>query len=91
MIGIWVSRTSSLICSIIRVKNPREEEIMSNGMEETPISIQPVDETPKKARIRRKNRSMNPSRKKMTVPVNESFHEIHEMNQKALKVLAKQI
>lgn len=44
---------------------------------------------PMKASIRRSKNSTNPNRRKMSVPVSESFEEIHDMNQEALRVLAK--
>ncbi|EOR22673.1 hypothetical protein KGR20_21530 [Cytobacillus oceanisediminis] len=34
-------------------------------------------------------KSMNPNRRKMTVAVSETFEDIHDMNKKALNLLAK--
>lgn len=59
---------------------------MRQQQQTSPITIQ---QSAKKARIRRSTGSTNPNRRKMTVPVTQSFEEIHDMNQKALKLLAK--
>lgn len=55
---------------------------------EPAVVVQPVG---RKAGIRRNrnNHPLNPNRRKMTVNVAESFVEIQEMNDKALKILAK--
>lgn len=51
----------------------------------TPISVQEKN----KANIRRKNCSTDQNRPKMTVNVSESFNEVHNLNKKALSILAK--
>jgi hypothetical protein len=63
--------------------------MMRNKHHTSPISIQPTTVQSMKPGVRRSKRSTNPNRRKMTVSVSDSFEELHELNQRALKVLAK--
>ena len=45
--------------------------------------------TPFKKSSKQPKKSMNPNRRKMTVAVSETFEDIHDMNKKALNLLAK--
>ncbi|HWI48021.1 MAG TPA: hypothetical protein VNU45_07330 [Rummeliibacillus sp.] len=56
-----------------------------NSSTTTPISIRETNEPS----IRRQKYSTNPNRPKMTVNVSESFDELHDLNKKALRILAK--
>lgn len=51
----------------------------------TPIPVQEKS----KPNIRRKNYSTDQHRPKMTVNVSESFNSVHNLNKKALRILAK--
>ena len=63
-------------------------DLQARVIEGSPIVVQPAV---RKAGIRRNrnHKPLNPNRRKMTVNVEESFVEIQEMNDKALKILAK--
>lgn len=45
---------------------------------------------PKKAGIRRHKTSVNPYKKTTTINISESFEDIQQLIQKALKIVAKQ-
>lgn len=61
---------------------------MSDTTSSNPVLTQP---SKKKARIRlRGHRNpQNPNRRNMSVNVTSTFDEVHEMNKKALNILAK--
>lgn len=72
--------------------------VNTNTIERFPSTIhrdekKPTETKGKRAGIRRKKHGEktvnNPYKPKMSVPVNESFKEVIEMNEKALKILAK--
>lgn len=52
-----------------------------------------VRHTERNGRInaKRQRDSVNPNRRKMSVDVSATFEEVHEMNKKALQLLAKRI
>jgi hypothetical protein len=62
---------------------------MRQNQKTSPITIQETAKRPMKASVRRSKGSTNPNRRKMSVSISDSFEEIHDMNQKALKLLAK--
>ncbi|PLS19251.1 hypothetical protein CVD28_02235 [Bacillus sp. M6-12] len=62
---------------------------MQQKQQTSPNSIHGTVKKPMKASVRRSKGSTNPNRRKMSVSISDSFEEIHDMNQKALKLLAK--
>lgn len=60
---------------------------MQNDSNRSPIMESPPNQ---KASFRlRETRNLNLNRREMSVSVSESFLELHEMNKKALRILAK--
>ncbi|MTH55430.1 hypothetical protein GKZ89_18725 [Bacillus mangrovi] len=63
---------------------------MSN-LNELSLSSDEIQPAPKAALQKKRKASKNPNRRKMSVPVSETFHSVHDMNKRALEIIAKRV